>query len=289
VFFIQSAGRGELMRYDAKDHSFTPFLEGLSAEGVAFSPDRQLIAYVSYPDGALWVSKTDGTDRHELASSPMETGLPSWSPDGTQVAFSGRQPGGRWNIYRVSAQGGVTEQLVTAARGLEDPTWSPDGNSLAFGELSGEALTHETDAIYVLDMKTRQLSTIPGSAHLYSPRWSPDGKWLLALTAESGFKLKVYAFATRKWQDFSDQRAAYPQWSADSQCVTFTDAFVQDLPVYRVCLADRKVQHIVDLRSIGKLAVGRFGPWTGLAPDGSILGLRDISSEEIYALDVKFP
>jgi hypothetical protein len=71
--------------------------------------------------------------------------------------------------------------------------------------------------------------------------------------------------------------------------VTFTDAFVQDLPVYRVCLADRKVQHIVDLRSIGKLAVGRFGPWTGLAPDGSILGLRDISSEEIYALDVKFP
>ena len=40
----------------------------------------------------------------------------------------------------------------------------------------------------------------------------------------------------------------------------------------------------------GKL-VDDFGSWswTGLAPDGSILALRDISTQEIYALDVKFP
>jgi len=289
VFFIQSDRRGELMRYDTKTHSFTPFLEGLSAEGVAFSPDGQRIAYVSYPDGALSASKVDGTDRHQLTFAPMEAGLPSWSPDGTQIAFAGRQPGGHWNIFRVSAQGGVTEQLVTAAKGLEDPSWSPDGNSLVFGELNGDALSHDTDAIYVLDLKTRQVSTIPGSAHLFSPRWSPDGKWLLALTASNDFRLKVYEIATRKWQGLADVASAYPQWSADSQCVTFTNVFEQNLPVYRVCLADRKPQHIVDLRTIGKLAFGRFGPWTGVAPDGSILGLRDISSEEIYALDVKFP
>ena len=289
VFFIQTERRGELMHYDTKSHSFTPFLEGMSAEGVAFSPDGQRIAYVSYPDGALWTSKIDGSDRHELTFAPMEAGLPSWSPDGTQIAFAGRQPGGRWNIFRVSAQGGVTEQLVTAAKGLEDPSWSPDGNSLVFGELNGDALTHDSDAIYVLDLKTRQLSTIPGSIHLFSPRWSPDGKRLLALTASNDFQLKVYDVATRKWQGLGDVSSAYPQWTADSQCVTFTNVFEQSLPVYRVCLADRKPQHIVDLRSIGKLAFGRFGPWTGVAPDGSILGLRDISNEEIYALDVKFP
>jgi eukaryotic-like serine/threonine-protein kinase len=289
VFFIQSERRGELMRYDTKAHSFAPFLDGLSAEGVAFSPDGQRIAYVGYPDGALWASNMDGSERHELTFAPMEAGLPSWSPDGTQIAFAGRQPGGRWNIFRVSAQGGVTEQLVTAAKGLEDPSWSPDGNSLVFGELNGDALSHDTDAIYILDMRTRQVTTIPGSAHLFSPRWSPDGKWLLALTASNDFRLKVYEVATRRWQSLSDVASAYPQWSPDSQCVTFTNVFEQSLPVYRVCLADRKAQHIVDLRSIGKLAFGRFGPWTGIAPDGSILGLRDISSEEIYALDVKFP
>jgi len=61
------------------------------------------------------------------------------------------------------------------------------------------------------------------------------------------------------------------------------------LPVYRVCLADRKLQHITDLTAAGNLAQGHFGWWTGVAPDGSILALRDISTEELYALDVKFP
>jgi hypothetical protein len=37
------------------------------------------------------------------------------------------------------------------------------------------------------------------------------------------------------------------------------------------------------------LAIGDGSIWTGLAPDGSILALRDTSTEEIYALDVKFP
>jgi hypothetical protein len=39
----------------------------------------------------------------------------------------------------------------------------------------------------------------------------------------------------------------------------------------------------------GPLAVGPGGWWTGLAPDGSILALRDTGTEEIYALDVKLP
>jgi len=67
------------------------------------------------------------------------------------------------------------------------------------------------------------------------------------------------------------------------------DALKKELPIYRVCLADRKPEHLTDLTEAGHLALGRFGWWTGLAPDGSILALRDISAEELYALDVKLP
>ena len=56
-----------------------------------------------------------------------------------------------------------------------------------------------------------------------------------------------------------------------------------------MCLNDRKVEHIVELAETGKLALGRFGWWSGLGPDNSILGVRDISVEEIYALDTHFP
>jgi hypothetical protein len=61
------------------------------------------------------------------------------------------------------------------------------------------------------------------------------------------------------------------------------------VPVNRICLADRRMQHVVDLRPAGELVYGRFGWWSGLAPDDSILELRDTSVQEIYALDVKFP
>ena len=62
-----------------------------------------------------------------------------------------------------------------------------------------------------------------------------------------------------------------------------------DKPVYRFCLDDRKLEHIVDLSQAGTLAEGPFGWWTGIAPDDSILATRDIGIQEIYALDTKFP
>ena len=63
----------------------------------------------------------------------------------------------------------------------------------------------------------------------------------------------------------------------------------KELPVYRICLADRKLQHVTDLSKVGYLAYGPFGWWTGLGPDDSILALRDISLQELYALEMKFP
>lgn len=46
---------------------------------------------------------------------------------------------------------------------------------------------------------------------------------------------------------------------------------------------------IANLTAAGNVALGRFGPWTGIAPDDSILVIRDISEEEIYALETKLP
>jgi hypothetical protein len=60
-------------------------------------------------------------------------------------------------------------------------------------------------------------------------------------------------------------------------------------PEYRVCLNDRKLQQVADMAQAGPLAMAGGDRWTGLAPDGSILALRDTGSEEIYALDVKLP
>jgi eukaryotic-like serine/threonine-protein kinase len=288
VYFIGSARRDEVIRYVPKTQSFEPYLSGLSAEGLAFSPDGKKIAYVSYPQGVLWASNVDGSDRHELSFSPTVVGLPSWSRDGKTIAFSAHPPGGRWHIYSVSAEGGDSQQLTSGDTNDEDATWSPDGNQMAFGWLAQDARASKKDAIHILNLKTQAITDVPGSAGLFSPRWSPDGRYLLALT-DNYQKLMLYDFTSQKWEVLSDTEADYPSWSQDSKCVYFNETRVKALPVYKVCLADRKLQHIVDLLQAGRLAMGRFGWWTGLGPDDSILAARDIGTEEIYALKTKFP
>jgi eukaryotic-like serine/threonine-protein kinase len=288
VFFIGATRRAELVRYDEKTHSFTPYLAGLSAEGVTFSPDGKKIAYVGYPDGILWESNADGSDRHELSFAPTQTSLPRWSPDGTQIAYAALEPGKPWQIFAVPAAGGTPELLVAADTDRVDPSWSPDGKFLVFCNESGSLRGSNAKGIHIMDLKTRQVTDVPGSEGLFSPRWSPDGRYLLAMTFDYQ-KLKLYDLTTKQWQDLVTMESSYPNWSHDGKCVYFNDSYDKALASYRICLADRKLEHIVDLSKAGNLVQGRFGWWSGIGPDDSILGTRDISLEEIYALETKFP
>lgn len=290
VFFLGVTRHGELVRYDPKARRFAPYLSGLSAEGVAFSRDGKKVAYVTLPEGILWESGIDGSGKRELSFPPMQVGLPQWSPDGTRIAFSGRAPGQAWQLYAVSAEGGAPEQLTSDESDKQDAEWSPDGNSLAFGGNVFTLRSSDAPAIHILNLKTRQITDIPGSAKLYSPRWSSDGRYLLAMTVDFQ-KVVLYNFAQQKWEDLVTMtQPSYPAWSHDGKCVYFANPYGDPKePVYRICLSDRNLEHIVDLSDAGRLAEGRFGRWTGLAPDDSILATRDISIEEIYALDTKFP
>jgi len=288
VFFLGAVARGELVRYDPKSNQLTPYLSGLSAEGVSFSRDGQWVAYIAFPEGTLWRSRTDGSERLQLTFRPLEVGLPTWSPDGTQIAFAARAPGKLWGIYTVPAAGGTPEQLLSPDYDVLDPTWSADGNSLAFGRAVFTIRTSKENAIFTLNLQTRKATPLADSARLYSPRWSPDGRHLLALTADFQ-KLVVYDFAAGKWENVSQVRPSYPNWSKDGRYVYFNNPFERNLPFYRVRMSDHRVEHLVNLGEYGRLAIGRFGWWTGLAPDDSLLAIRDISVQEIYALDWEAP
>jgi Tol biopolymer transport system component len=87
LFVVGRTYRGELERCDSKSGRLTPFLAGVSAEDVTFSANGQWVAYVSYPEGTLWRSKPDGSEKLRLSFPPLFAALPRWSPDSKQIAF----------------------------------------------------------------------------------------------------------------------------------------------------------------------------------------------------------
>jgi eukaryotic-like serine/threonine-protein kinase len=293
LFAIGDQRRGRLARYDPTSHQFTEFLGGLSAEGVAISPDGASMVYTTYPEGTLWRSRVDGSERRQLTFPPMSVFLPRWSPDGSQIAFFGGTSNETLRIYLVPAAGGVPRRGTTGTVAEADPSWSPDGRQIIFGSTSGpsdERGPNQTPFIIQrLDLATGRLTPIPGSQGLFSPRWSPDGRWIVALSRDSG-RLVIFDVASEQWSNLLPPGPSYgwPSWSADSKVVTFVRGIGRENAILRVRLADRKVEMVFDGKGTD-LVFGNLGPWFGSTPDGWPLELLDAGTHDIYALDWDAP
>jgi eukaryotic-like serine/threonine-protein kinase len=279
--------RAEMVRYEAKSGSFLPFLVGSAAGQVDFSRDGKWAAYVTYTDGTLWRSRLDGSERLQLTYPPLQVTVPHWSPDGMRIAFSGAKPGEPYRIYVVPADSGHPEQLSSGKSEL-DPTWSKDASALMFGVLP----TTDNPAsakIMLLDLKTRALTQVRGSQGLCCPRWSPDGRYVVALSADNQ-KLVLLDLSTQKWRQLADKMGTlgYMTWSPDSKYIGFDTSFNADPGFFRMRVADGQIVRVVSLKSIRRF-FPQWGEWSGMAPDGSPLVVRDISTQEIYALDVQWP
>jgi eukaryotic-like serine/threonine-protein kinase len=288
--FVTSGQRAvELIRYDAKVRRFASYLTGISADGASFSRDGQWVAYVRVPQGTLWRSKLDGSERLQLTYSPMNAGNPRWTPDGKEIAFQGWAPGKLSKIYVVSSDGGSLQQVTPGERNDADPSWSPDGYSLVFaGNTSFQDIPPSALTIDRIDLRTNQVSSLPGSRGLQSPQWSPSGRYVSAVTATAdGQKLMLFDFTTGKWTALAQAPLLWQYWSRDERYCYFMD--VGNNSVQRVGISNRKVEQVVNLKEVGRLGEGTFGTWIGLAPDDSILTLRDAGTTDIYALDWEEP
>lgn len=184
-------------------------------------------------------------------------------------------------MYLVSADGGVPQEV---APGEGDIGWSADGRSFVFGDtpLFLQPGPNRVLAIHVMDLKTRQVSTLPGSEGLYGPRWSPDGRLIAALRAGAE-TLQVFDLVTQTWTELGTIHVGFPSWSHDSKYIYF-DSPEGEPGFYRIRVGDHKLERLFSLKNV-RLA----DLWTGLTPDDSPMVVRDVGSQEIYALDWDAP
>jgi eukaryotic-like serine/threonine-protein kinase len=293
LFVIGQQRRFDLVRLEGKAEQFSVYLPGVSAGEADILGNGEWVTYVAHPELTLWRSKPDGSSRMQLTYAPMQAHMPRWSPDGTQIAFMGSRPGKPWKIFVIAAEGG-TPREVTAGdhnqgdRNQGDPTWTPEGDSIVFAGMPWlEYGAAAGPNIHVADLKTSEISDLPDSETLFSPRVSPDGRYVAALSADST-KLMLYDVEKRNWMQLAVSRFGFENWSRDGKYLYAEDYSDKSDDIVRVSVPSGKVEGLLSLKEIPR----GFDPWefwVGLAPDDSPLLMRDRSTQEIYSLDVRSP
>jgi Tol biopolymer transport system component len=285
IFATGNTHRGALSRFDQKTGQFQPFLGGISAHFVSFSKDGQFVAYVSYPEGALWRANRDGTNPVQLTDPPINALMPRWSPDDSQILFSDFSEG-HMDAFVVAARGGSPQRLLPEDHeGLGDANWSPDGRKVVF---STAGPFNRRGNVRILDLATHQIAIVAASEGIYSPRWSPDGRSIAAMPVEAT-SLKIFDLESQQWSVLIRKdtlgTVAFPSWSRDSKFIYFTRiAASGDKGIFRIPAGGGDPERVASLRSID---IGGFWGWMGLDPDDAPLVMRDTGSNDIYALTLE--
>ena len=140
------------------------------------------------------------------------------------------------------------------------------------------------DSLKILHLKTGEIESIASTERLFSPRWSPDEKQILALEVNTG-KLHMYDSVKCEWRPFARQYMAYPKWSRDGKYIYGEGGTDWAIEAIRVEVATGRQELIArtDFKTAG--AIG-FGPWLGWTEDWEPLTVRDLSSTQVYRIDL---
>ncbi len=214
------------------------------------------LAFVA--DGDVYVMHSDGSNRRQLTHTPTYEGSPTWSPDGTQMAFVSYQDGNE-EIYAgiVDLSGRFLDMYNLTQNPAQDraPVWSPDGSRIAF--VSNRDERWGVFVIYVPDFGTitdtdergdeplsrEETDTITAESPPPSfdipplrlsynhrldthPTWSLDSKYI-AFTTDRGYRWDILLTSAYHMEEVALEgiqdvkNSLFPTWSPDGQRLAF--------------------------------------------------------------------
>lgn len=120
----------------------------------------------------IFVIKTDGTNRTRISRNPADDMRPSWSPDGTKIAFV-RPVAGRYEVFLMNPDGSQQQQLTSVRTQTEgDFAWSPDGERIAYLWAQWSTLTEQWQSkIFIYDRQGIAAELPTGEHQPMHPDW----------------------------------------------------------------------------------------------------------------------
>ena len=177
-FSSRETGTYEIYSIDINGNGLQRLTNGIGTlYAPELSPDSQRIVFTNNGNG-LWVMDADGGNPHAI--SFRDDIDPTWSPDGSMIAFASSRSGKR-QLHIMNANGKNVNQITDLNDMGGRSTWSPDGTRLAF--YRGPAGDRD---IFIINADGSGLERLTNGGDNLGPSWSPDGNWIAFTSFRDG-------------------------------------------------------------------------------------------------------
>jgi Tol biopolymer transport system component/imidazolonepropionase-like amidohydrolase len=191
--------------------------EGTSM-AAALSPDGRSIAIDLL--GTLWTMPASGGTARPITDNAMDARQPSWSPDGTRIAFQAYRTS-NWQIWTIRADGTELQPVTSGPYDDREPAWSPDGRQIAFA--SDRSGSYDVWLLTLATGAVTQLTTAPSNE--FQPSWR-GGSNEIAYVSDRREHPGVYAIASNgpaeRLVAESTGNVAAPAFAPDGSAVAFS-------------------------------------------------------------------
>jgi Tol biopolymer transport system component/imidazolonepropionase-like amidohydrolase len=191
--------------------------EGTNMAAAASPDGRTLVLGLQ---GSLWTLPVGGGEARRITGRDVEATSPSWSPDGSRIAFQNYDASGFYNVWTIAPDGSDARPLTSGWYDHREPAWSPDGTRVAFSsDRAGTGFYN----VWTVDARSGEYRRwTSGNAHEIYPAWSPDGARIAYASGRSIAAVDAQG-RMQELASVAQGSALAPAWSKHGQDVVYQD------------------------------------------------------------------